>query len=60
MTPPFAPMPSVPFHGDPALFAIEVVFCAEDGAPQRRETRALQHYLQPLSGANCATGISAP
>lgn len=60
MTPPLSPRPSVPFHADPALFAIEVVFCAEDGAPQRRETRALQQYFVPVAGDGRTTGLSAP
>lgn len=59
MTPPPAPPQPLPFQEDLATIVIEIVHCAEDGTPQRHETRALRHYLQKTIGARGPSLISA-
>lgn len=59
MTPPPAPPPLLPFQEDLATIVIEIVHCAEDGTPQRHETRALRHYLWKSIGARSPAQISA-
>lgn len=59
MTPPPALLSPSPFQEDLATIAIEIVHCADDGTPQRHETRALRHYIEPLIGARGPAQVSA-